>query len=64
MALAAKTTGDTRVHASYEGSSVCLCGAPIAKTVPGPFATRDPQSCPICALALLMQQNGRGPEGR
>jgi hypothetical protein len=63
MALAAKATADARVHATYAGSSVCLCGAPIARTVPGTFATRDPQSCPICALALVMQQNGQEPEG-
>ena len=64
MALAAKATADTRVHATYEGSTVCLCGAPIARTVQGPFITRDPQSCPICALAIVMQQNGRGNDGR
>ena len=61
--VAAETTGDSRLHATFAGRTICLCGAPIARTVPGTFAGRDPDSCPICALALVMQQSDRKHEG-
>ena len=55
LTLLAHTEGDPRVHVTFAGRATCLCGAPITSTEAGTFASRDPGSCPLCALALVVQ---------